>query len=519
MAAESTPRLVTDRASGESAQLPPAAERTRSWWPATWWRRRGLRARLAVIATGALGVAVAAGAWLGVHALAGSLVSALDGTARQGADQVAALINADRLPDPVPVAGGTVTVQVLSADGRIRAGSPGADLLVPLLSGRQLAAAVRTGNAVTLDGGAYAVPGPMRVVAVRADGGQTVIAGVSFSQVRASIATLFHSALIGTPILIICLAGVNWLVIGGALRPITGLRRGAQEISETVGSRRLPVPETRDEVHSLAVTLNDMLTRLQASEARQRELVSDTAHELRSPIASIRAQLEVALDHPDGVDWSRAASDVLADTLRLSRLAEDLLVLARLDERASGSTPAGRAPQVRPVDLEVIARDTVGRYANARVPVTMDGPADGSASPADPASPDRSPSRDGASCLTVLGDQVGLTRVVSNLVDNGARYARSTVSVGLRREGGDALLTVSDDGPGIPAGDRHRVFDRFARLDDGRTREAGDTGGAGLGLAIVRGVVHAHGGKVWLEDASPGLRAIVQLPLDPGDSP
>jgi signal transduction histidine kinase len=438
-------------------------------------------------------VAVAAGAWLGVHALAGSLVAALDGTARQGADQVAALIDANRLPDPVPVAGGTVTVQVLGADGRIRAASPGADLLVPLLSGRQLNMAVRTGDAVTLDGGPYALPGPMRVVAVRADGGQIVIAGVSFTQVRTSIGTLFHSALIGTPILIIVLAGVNWLVIGGALRPIRGLRRGAQEISEAVGPRRLPVPETRDEVHSLAVTLNDMLARLQASEARQRELVSDTAHELRSPIASIRAQLEVALDHPEGVDWRETGSGVLADTLRLARLAEDLLVLAHLDERACH--PASPGTQV---DLETVAQGTVDRYASAKVRVTLH------------------PSADRA---LVLGDQAGLTRVVGNLVDNGVRYADTQVTVGVQRDGGHTLLTVTDDGPGIQAADRLRVFDRFTRLDDGRAREDGDTGGAGLGLAIVQGIVHAHGGEVWLEDASPGLRAVVRLPVSaPGGS-
>jgi signal transduction histidine kinase len=498
-------------------------------WLARWWERRGLRARLALTATAGLGLALCVGAWFAVHALAGSLTAALDGTARQGAEGVAALIDANRLPDPVPVAGGTVTVQVLGADGGIRAASPGADRLVPLLSGPELSSAERSGKAVTLEGGPYAVPGPMRVVAVRADGGQIVIAGVSFTQVRTSITTLFHSALIGTPLLIIFLAGVNWLVIGGALRPIAGLRRGAQEISETVGPRRLPIPDTRDEVHSLAVTLNDMLTRLQASEARQRELVSDTAHELRSPIASIRTQLEVALDHPEGVDWHETAAGVLTDTLRLARLAEDMLVLAHLDEQAC--RPALRR---EPVDLEAITHGTIGRYANARVPVTMDasgtddngdppggaagggaGGGAGSGSPGDPShEAGGGGAGDTAACIPVLGDTVGMTRLVSNLVDNGVRYARSQVMVGVRRDDGHALLTVTDDGPGIPAADKQRVFDRFTRLDDGRTREESETGGAGLGLAIVRATVHAHGGEVWLEDAAPGLRAVVRLPVD-----
>jgi len=421
--------------------------------------------------------------WLGVHALAGSLVTGLDGTAIQGAKGVAALANANRLPDPVPVAGGTVTVQVLGPGGKIVAASPGADRLVPLLSGRALATA-RTGRARSLNGEPYGLPGLLRVVAVPARGGQVVIAAVAFTQVAGSIRMLWHAALIGTPVLIAFLAGVNWLVIGGALRPITELRTGAQEISGTLGRRRLPVPQTTDEVHSLAVTLNDMLTRLEAAEEHQRAFVSDTAHELRSPLASIRAQLEVAIDHPDRVDWGQTARDVLADTLRLAKLAEDLLVLARLDERA------GQLTADRPADLSGLARDAAARYAGARVPVTLAG----------------------AGPVTTCGDADGLARVLVNLIDNAVRYAKSRVTVTTSCDGGHALLAVADDGPGIPDADTERVFARFTRLDDARGREEGSESGAGLGLAIVRAIVAAHGGAVWLEDASPGVRAVVQLP-------
>lgn len=454
---------------------------------AGWWRRRGLRARLTLTATAGLALVLTCGALLGVHALADSLVTALDGTARQGAKDVAALVNADRLPNPVPVAGGTVTVQVLDRSGRIIAASPGADRLVPLLSGPDLAAAARTGRAVVLDGGPYGLPGLLRVVAVPARGGQVVIAAVSFTQVNGSIKTLWGAALIGTPALLILLALVNWLVIGGALRPIAELRRGAQEISTAVGPRRLPVPQTSDEVHSLAVTLNDMLTRLESAEGRQRALVSDTAHELRSPLASIRAQLEVAIDHPDRQDWPQTARDVLADTLRLARLAEDLLVLARLDERAHQ-----RADR-QPADLAALAAAATARYEGARVPVTL------------------------ANTGTVVthGDPDGLTRVLVNLIDNAIRYAASGVTVTAWRDGQHVMLTVSDDGPGIPPADVRRVFGRFTRLDDARSREEGSESGAGLGLAIVRATVLAHGGTVWLEDASPGLRAVVRLPAAP----
>ncbi len=164
--------------------------------------------------------------------------------------------------------------------------------------------------------------------------------------------------LIGTPLLIVLLAAASWVIIGRTLRPITALRRGAAEITHTARSRRLPVPESKDEVHSLATTLNDMLARLEEAEQRQRALVSDASHELRSPLASIRLQLEVALGHPEGQDWRETAEGVLEDTMRLSKLAEDLLALARLDER--GGVPA----RTEPVDLDEVARQIADRYGD-----------------------------------------------------------------------------------------------------------------------------------------------------------
>jgi signal transduction histidine kinase len=220
-----------------------------------------------------------------------------------------------------------------------------------------------------------------------------------------------------------------------------------------------------------------MLGRLEQAETRQHALVSDTAHELRSPLASIRLQLEVALGHPGGQDWQETAEGVLEDTMRLSRLAEDLLALARLDER--GGVPARREP----VDLDEVVRQTVDRYGEARLTVC------------DP--------------VVVHGDALDLSRVLTNLMDNAVRHTFSKVEVALTADG---VLTVADDGPGIPEQDRERVFNRFTRLDSGRSR---DEGGAGLGLAIVRETVLAHGGTVALEDAAPGLRAVVRLPVSP----
>jgi signal transduction histidine kinase len=467
-----------------------------------WWRRRSLRARVTLAATAGLALALLGVALLLRAELRTSLSNGLDNTARQGAREVAALADAHRLPDPVPVANGTITVQVLNAQGRIVDASPGADLLVPLLPPGQAAANARTGRAMVMQGPPHGLPGEIRVVTVSTGGGETVIAAVAAYQELNTVAALTRALLIGTPLLLLLLAGAIWLVVGTTLRPIAELRRGAQDVTRTGRPSALPVPEARDEVHSLALTLNDMLSRLGQAQERQRGLVSDTAHELRSPIASIRAQLEVALDHPDSQDWRQTASDVLEDTLRLARLAEDLLVLARLDERD------GRRHADLQVDLAALVGVEISRHDGSRVPVVVTGQ--------DQAGQDQA----GQDRCAVTGDADGLRRMLGNLIDNAVRYARTRVTVGITREGSSVRLTVTDDGPGIPPGDRQRAFGRFARLDDARSRDGDGQGGAGLGLAIVRATAQAHDGSAWLEDAQPGLRAVVLLPAaDPGGAP
>ena len=246
------------------------------------------------------------------------------------------------------------------------------------------------------------------------------------------------------------------------------------------------MPSAHDEIHRLAVTLNAMLDRIDAATTRQRTFVGDAAHELRSPLASLRVQLEVAQRLGPAEDLPTLIDDVLVDVGRLDRLVEDLLALARLDE-------AGQLPRREPVDLDDLIRGLVADYAHARVPVTMDG-----STPA-----------------TVDGDADGLRRVAVNLIDNAVRYARSGVTVTLQpgRSASRPTVTllVTDDGPGIPADERERVFDRFYRIEASRSRESG---GTGLGLPIVRDLVRAHGGTVRLTAPAdgPGVQAVVVLP-------
>jgi signal transduction histidine kinase len=449
---------------------------------AEWFRRLSLRARLTTVASILVAGTLAAGAILLSAAVQRSLITAVDEAARQRATDVALLIDTGRLPDPIPVEAGTPLVQVVDADDRVVAASPGGDRLVPILLPQDVTA-VRAGESRRLDGSRLGMSGELYVVGAPAgdeDEPLTVLVSRSLGEVedatRVVRVVLFGAA----PLLVGAFAVACWLLVGQALRPVAALRKGAEDITTTREHRRLPVPAAEDEIHRLAVTLNDMLDRLERSSARQRAFVSDAAHELRSPLTAIRAQLEVARAHPVGVDWDETSADALADVERLSRLVDDLLVLARADE----------APRRRfePVDLAQVADDVVARYESSPVPVR----------------------RVGESSVLLTGDVDALGRIASNLIDNAVRHATSTVTVEVAAaEGGMAALVVSDDGPGIPPADTKRVFHRFTRLDEARSRDAG---GTGLGLPIVRELVRLHGGTVRLEDNEPGLRAVVHLP-------
>ncbi len=445
--------------------------------PRAWWRRLSLRARLTVLATLVVAGGLVAGALLLVGSLQASLLRSLDDTARQRAQDVAALVDEDRLPATIPVAGaGTVLVQVVDEAGRVTAASAGADRAVPLLPPAELAAARADRAPRFLRGDRIGEGAPLRVVAWPAGPARapvTVVAAVSVTNVADSVHVVAAAMVVGVPVLLTLLAATTWVTVGSTFRPVSALRRGAEEITGTGASRRLPLPAARDEVWRLGVTLNRMLDRLEEAGRHQRAFVADAAHELRSPLASMRTQLEVALCHPELADWPATADAVLQDALRLGRMAEDLLALARLDE---GQAP----PRRKQVDLGDLVRAVVRRLPAPAVPVEVRA----------------------AAGVRVRGDPDGLARVVQNLLDNALRYAATRVEVSVRAEGALAVLAVADDGPGVPPADRQRVFERFTRLDDARSRELG---GAGLGLAIVREIARAHGGEVTVDDAGPAV--------------
>jgi signal transduction histidine kinase len=463
-----------------------------------WWRRRTLRARLMIIGVIGLTLGFVAGGLALAGVLGIVLQRTVDAEIEVTADHVAALVEADALPVPVPVAAGNV-VQVIDPAGRVVGASAVADPLKPMFSPEELAR-LRAGERLTIHDGLLGVRGgPLRVVAVQAgpaDDPRTVVVARSMADVTRGLELLRTLLLVVFPLLLLASAALAWRVIGAALRSVEQLRRGAEEISGSSprATARLPVPSSDDEIRRLAVTINGMLDRLEASRARQREFVADAAHELRSPLANMRAQLEVARHLGPAADWPVVGEDLLTDTTRLARLVDDLLVLARADAGPHPSRPA----RAEPVDLAAIAGEVATRMTDG-VGVTVAGDAP----------------------VWTVGDADELRRVVGNLVDNAVRYARTTVELAVVADAGTALLTVTDDGPGIPAADRQRVFERFTRLDDSRTNA---TGGAGLGLAIVRELVRRHLGTVTLADAthgdpSHGLRVEVRLPFAPDVEP
>jgi signal transduction histidine kinase len=433
------------------------------------WQRISLRARLLLI--GLLGVATALA--IGSTALYGVLTllsyRTLDAAGTATAADVAQLVEGRRLPDPIPVTGSQI-VQVVDARDRVVSASVNADRLTGILLPDELAAAA-SGSALEVPGSRVGLDSPLRVVALRttsAGAPRTVVVAQQFDAIEHSQHILKLTLLATYPLLLAVLAVIAWRVIGAALRPVEALRSSAERISGTGQDTRLPVPASGDEVHALAVTLNSMLDRLAASRARQRSFVADAAHELRSPLASMQMQLDVA--HRLG-EATPVTDDLRAEVLRMSRLVEDLLVLARLD---ADTAPAAA---VRSVHVLPVIREVVARHAGARVPVSVSG--------------DDRP---------VLAHPDELRRLLGNLIDNAVRHATTHVQVTTDVEGEHVVVVVADDGAGVPPADRERVFERFTRLDEGRDRDAG---GSGLGLSIVRELVHRSGGDVRL-DHSPG---------------
>ena len=315
-----------------------------------------------------------------------------------------------------------------------------------------------------------------------AGGPSRVIVGRPMVDILDSTRFVTRVLLVGLPLILLLVGTTTWVVAGRALAPVAAIRREVDEISATELHRRVPAPRTADEVGRLAATMNRMLDRLELAQESQRRFVSDASHELRSPIASIRQHVEVALAHPGRTTLGELAATVLAEDLRVQQLVDDLLLLAKADERTL------RLPRA-PVDLDDLVFEearNLRRTTDLRIDTTA------------------------VSAARVDGGEASLRRVVRNLGDNAARWARSRIEITLAQRGEEVVLRISDDGPGVPVEERERIFERFVRLGDARDRDAG---GSGLGLAIVAEVTRAHGGGVRAtEGPLTGATIEVRLP-------
>ena len=311
-----------------------------------------------------------------------------------------------------------------------------------------------------------------------------LVAASPLEPIDQSVDAVRSGLLLALPLLVVTAGALTWLLAGRALRPVEAIRSEVESISGSTLDRRVPVPDSGDEVARLASTMNAMLDRLQEASFRQQRFVADASHELRSPVAAIRTELEVAQRTAGPDDWAAVAERLLSEEARLEAVIADLLLLATLDEGAPLPEPVA-------VDMAAEAREEARRRAPDRdeVDVEVDAP----------------------DAAIVEGNRTQLRRALANLLDNAGRHARTTVRVSVRQRDGRVRVLVDDDGAGIPEADRERVFERFVRLDEHRAR--GEAGGAGLGLSLVRRIAERHHGTATVDTAPlGGARLVLDLP-------
>jgi len=444
----------------------------------------GVRTRTAMSATLVVAVALAvAGAAL-VVLQRRELVNGLATVAQQQGAEIAGQITqggigAVDITAASATAGERALVQVVDVDGSVRSASESVRGEGPVSSARPDPGSVVIRSVAALPIGDQE-PFVVVTTGVATRGGVArVVTAQSLETVERSTSVVLTLLGAGYPLILLVVFGTSYWLAGRALRPVEAIRQRVSEVSAVDTNARVPVPASGDEIARLANTMNTMLARLQKSASSQRRFVADASHELRSPLATIRAAAEVASSHPQALDWPSAAATVLVETDRLERLVSDLLLLARADEH-------GLVMRMQDVDLDDIVTEEAARLRRQGLRhVVTD-----------------------VRSVRVRGDTQHLVRAVRNVTDNAMRYAATTVELHVSTRDGTAQVDVVDDGPGIPPLERDRVFERFVRLDASRERE---TGGTGLGLAISRQIARAHGGDLVVLAGDPGRPTTMRL--------
>ena len=441
-------------------------------------RLETVRVRTTVGAAVIVAITLAVAGWLLVTTLRSSQIDSVDRNLELRALDIESLLESGASPQTVAVESDEDGfVQILDTDGQVIASSENVEGEERIAVGPPRS--VRTQRVPNLDEDDFRVRNHLTESAART----SIVVGVNLEDIDKTDGFVRRALLIGLPLLLLTMAAMIWFVVGRALHPVEAIRREVAEIGGRDLDRRVPVPAARDEIGRLANTMNLMLDRLEDANNRQARFVSDASHELRTPIAVIRHELEIAL-RGDGSDWNDVANDVLEEDLRMQRLVDDLLLLARRD-----ANDAPHDLSTKPlIDLDDVVLTEAHRVRNSIVVRTG-----------------------GVSAGQVRGDADQLSRVVRNLVDNALRHAASTVEIHLDGANGRVQLTIDDDGDGVAETDQNRIFERFGRADESRTR---NDGGSGLGLAIVNELVVEHSGTIEVSTSPQlgGARFVVVLP-------
>ena len=459
--------------------------------PPRGWRRMvrraepgTVRARVTAVAGLALTAAVVLGLVVMYRLQLNSANSTIQGQLHTYATQIEQSAARGTFPRPLPasILDPQAQAQVLAPDGTVLAATrnlAGQPALYTLAPGSTTPVRTQAGDRI--------LPNDLTVYPEHATAGGRPVTIITTtrtylqSQIKQTFAWLLA---IGVPVLLVLACGTVWLVTGHALRPVEQIRAAVTAITSADLSQRVPEPGTDDEISRLARTMNDMLARLDDAAARQRRFVADASHELRSPLTAIRTGLEVGLAHPDRAPWPEIAHRAVRQSQRLEQLIAGLLVLAKADAHEL-------AARRQPVDLAALLADLRAATPAPGISIDLAVPPG----------------------TTTTGNPEDLSRMFRNLLDNAVRYARHRVLVTVRITGAarpdGVAVEIADDGPGIPAGERERVFGRFVRLDASREQASGS---AGLGLAIAREIATAHGATIVLTEApGGGTRAVVTV--------
>ena len=439
-----------------------------------------VRTRMVVSACVIVALTLALGGTLLVYGQRSSLLDGLTTNAELRADDIAAILAKGTLPSELTVPREDEGfIQILDQSGDVVASSDN-------IKGELALFAVLTpadGFARFTVKSAPVGDNSFRVVARRVnslDGTFTIYVGHSLESVNDSGRSLTALLLVGLPLLVLVMGFITWFTTTRALKPIETMRRDVESMTAGKLDERVTVPAPNDEVRRLALTMNDLIDRIEQAQRFQNQFVENASHELRSPLASLRVQLEVWRANTSEADSGLAREHLLSETIRLQLLVDDLLDASQISQNRSVSMGV--------IDLDDVIFDVVQRIrVTTRHSIKLGN----------------------VSAGQIRANLSQMERLVTNLVDNAVRHCVSVVSLGLAETDSHVVLTVADDGPGIPLADRRRIFDRFERIDDGRGRSEG---GFGLGLSIVASIARSHDATVEVADNYPGAMFIVTFP-------